>query len=145
MSIGEPAPTTADREIGSARTFDAPRGAVFGAFSDPAVLARWWGPNGFTSTFHEFDFRPGGAWRFVLHGPDGTDHPTEKRFLDIAAPQLIRFRHVSSVHGFVMTMAFEAAGSGTLLTWTMLFDSADEAAKVRAIILAANEENFDRL
>ena len=63
-----------DREIVSTRVLDAPRELVFRAFSDPDLLARWWGPEGFTNTFHEFDLRPDGAWRFVMHGPDGTDY-----------------------------------------------------------------------
>src|SRR5512138_1947517 len=85
-----------DREIVSARTFDAPRERVFGAFSDPSRLARWWGPKGFTSTFHEFDMRPGGAWRITLHGPDGADYPSESVFVDVVRPARIVFRHVSS-------------------------------------------------
>ena len=54
---------TADREFVHSRLIDAPRERVFKAFSDPVHLARWWGPNGFTSTVHEFDLRPGGTWR----------------------------------------------------------------------------------
>lgn len=49
-----------DREILTVREFDAPRERVFEAFTDPARLARWWGPKGFTNTFQEFDLRPGG-------------------------------------------------------------------------------------
>jgi uncharacterized protein YndB with AHSA1/START domain len=64
------------REIASGRVIDAPRRKVFKAFADPTHLARWWGPKGFRNTFEEFDFRPGGTWRFTMHGPDGTDTPT---------------------------------------------------------------------
>ena len=60
-----------DREIVSTRTLDLPRSLVFQAFSDPDHLAHWWGPRGFTNTFHAFDLRPGGVWTFVMHGPDG--------------------------------------------------------------------------
>lgn len=68
MSTTTPAPSggSPDPEIVSARLFAAPREAVFRAFADPGLLARWWGPEGFTSTFHEFDPRPGGTrltWR----------------------------------------------------------------------------------
>jgi uncharacterized protein YndB with AHSA1/START domain len=56
------------------RVFDAPRELVFALWTDPEHLAQWWGPNGFTTTTHTFDMRPGGAWRFVMHGPDGRDY-----------------------------------------------------------------------
>ena len=74
--IGNPTPSaepTADREFLHSRRIDAPWERVFHAFSDAAHLTRWWGPKGFTSTFHEFDLRPGGRWRFVMHGPDGRE------------------------------------------------------------------------
>ena len=50
---------TADREIVSVCVFDAPREQVFDAWTNPKRLSRWWGPQGFTNTFHEFDLRPG--------------------------------------------------------------------------------------
>ena len=62
------------RSIIGTRVFDAPRELVFSAFTDPKHLAEWWGPNGFTTTTHAFDLRPGGKWRFVMHGPDGRDY-----------------------------------------------------------------------
>ena len=82
----------ADREIASTRVFDAPRERVFRAFSDPQVLARWWGPDGFTSTFQEFDFRPGGAWRFVMQGPDGADYRNESEFIEVVSPVVTQSR-----------------------------------------------------
>ena len=67
------ATATLCREIVSIRVFDFPRELVFNAWTDPEHLVHWWGPKGFTNTFHEFDLRPGGIWRFVMHGPDGRD------------------------------------------------------------------------
>ena len=84
-----------DCEIVSARTFAAPRERVFDAFRDPSHLARWWGPQGFSSTFEVFELRPGGAWRFVMRGPDGVDHPNESVFLAVEEPERIVFRHLS--------------------------------------------------
>ncbi len=54
-----------EREITYVRVFNAPRAMVWSARSNPEHLAQWWGPDGFTNTFHEFDFRPGGHWRFI--------------------------------------------------------------------------------
>ena len=53
-------------------------GQVYAALGDPARVARWWGPAGFTNTIHTFDFRPGGTWRLTMHGPDGKDYPNCK-------------------------------------------------------------------
>ena len=136
---------SAEREIVSTRVFAAPRAAVFGAFADPVRLAQWWGPSGFTNTIHEFELRPGGRWRFTMHGPDGNDYPNEKDFTEVVPPARIVFLHRQAGHGFQMTMIFSERGAGTELTWRMQFESAAEFAKVKGFIAAANEQNFDRL
>lgn len=137
---GEPS----DLEIVSTRSFDAPRERVFEAFSDPSRLARWWGPKGFTSTFHEFDLRPGGTWRFLMHGPDGVAHPNESVFVEIVKPERIVFQHVSG-HRFEMTITLDEQGGGTRVTWRMRHETAEECAKVKRFVVDANEQNFDRL
>src|SRR5712675_107676 len=72
---GAPAqPATADREIVISRVISAPRELVFEAFTEVRHLSRWWGPEGFTTTTRAFEFRVGGEWDFVMHGPDGTDY-----------------------------------------------------------------------
>jgi len=65
---------TADREIVISRVISAPRELVFEAFTEVRHLSRWWGPEGFTTTTRAFEFRAGGVWDFVMHGPDGTDY-----------------------------------------------------------------------
>jgi uncharacterized protein YndB with AHSA1/START domain len=136
---------TSGREIVSARVLDAPRALVWEAISNPEHLRRWWGPAGFSNTFHEFDFTPGGAWRFVMHGPDGSEFENESVFLAIEEPERIVFRHLMPVHVFVMTMRLEDRGEQTALTWRMEFESAEEADKVRAFVEVANQQNLDRL
>jgi len=141
MSQGAPA----DREIVSTRLFAAPRERVFRVFSDPDRLARWWGPDGFTSTFTEFDLRPGGNWRFVMHGPDGTAYQNASDFIEIVVPERVVFDHLEPMHRFRMTMTFVAEAGRTRLTWRMRFESAAELERVGRFISAANEQNFDRL
>lgn len=138
-------PPPSDREFVSARTFAAPREAVFRAVTDPTLLARWWGPDGFTNTFDEFDPRPGGAWRFTMHAPDGTDYPNESEFVEVVPFDRIVFVHLRPMHRFVMTMTFAGDNGGTRLTWRMEFDSAEEVERIRPYVPAANEQNFDRL
>ncbi|HEY3232019.1 MAG TPA: SRPBCC family protein [Roseiflexaceae bacterium] len=140
-----PTEALADREIVSTRVFDAPHERVFRAFSDPSLLVRWWGPKDFTNMFHEFDLRPGGAWRFIMHGPDGTDYQTAKEFIEVVRPERIVLQHPDPLHRFQMTMTFAEEAGTTRLTWRMLFESAAEFEQVRAFIPAVNEQNFDRL
>src|SRR6267154_2366303 len=85
---GAPAqPATADREIVISRVIGAPRELVFEAFTDVRHLSRWWGPEGFTTTTRAFEFRVGGEWDFVMHGPDGTDYQEWISWTEIAAPE----------------------------------------------------------
>ena len=127
--------TAADREIVSTRLFDATREQVFQAWTDPVILARWWGPKDFRNTFHEFDARPGGVWRFVMHGPDGRDYQNRITFDEIVAPERIVYRHDGAEDvepvTFAQTVTFEDIGNGeTRLTWHGKFPSAEERARV---------------
>lgn len=131
--------------IVSSRLFDWPRETVFDAFSNPEVLKLWWGPDGFSNTFHTFDFRPGGEWRFVMHGPDGTNYDNASDFIEIVPPGLISFYHHGPMHAFVMTMDYALDGGKTRLTWTMASESGEENVEMRAFMEKAIQQNFDRL
>ncbi len=135
--------SVADRELVTSRVIDAPPERVFQAFSDPAHLARWWGPKGFTNTFHEFDLRPGGHWRFVMHGPDGGNYQNESVFVEVV-PHKVVFEHVSAPH-FEMTITFEEQAGRTLVGWRQRFDSAAECQRIAKFAGEANEQNLDRL
>ncbi|PYM42811.1 MAG: polyketide cyclase [Candidatus Rokuibacteriota bacterium] len=133
-----------EREIVTTRVIDAPRERVFKAWTDPEHLAQWWGPKGFTNTFQEFDMRPGGAWRFVMHGPDGVDYKNKSVFVEIVRPERIVFKHVSGPQ-FQVTATFTEQAGKSRLIFRMLFDTAAESAKVKGFAVEANEQNFDRL
>ena len=134
-----------DREIVTTRVLNAPREQVFNAWTDPDILARWWGPKGFTNTFDLFEPKPAGKWLFTMHGPDGTEYRNKSVFVEVSAPSRIVFDHLHPMHQFRTTVTFEETGGGTRLVWCMLFASADEYDKVRAFVAAANEENLDKL
>ncbi|TGN09702.1 SRPBCC family protein [Leptospira ilyithenensis] len=136
----------ADREIISLRTLSFPRELVFKAWTEPERLARWWGPKDFRNTFEEFDLRPGGNWRFVMHGPNGDDYPNHCVFVEIVKPELLVFNHISPVHFFQVTASFEEVSTDkTKVIFRMMFESAEECDKSRPYIIKGNEENFDRL
>lgn len=132
-------------EIVNVREFDAPRERLFAAFSNPEHLAQWWGPNGFTNEFSDFDLRPGGAWRLVMRGPDGAEYEMEKEFVEVVEPERIVVDHLDPVHRFRLTMIFAERDGKTGLTWRMLFADPAEGARIEGFIRSANEENFDRL
>ena len=114
---------TSDREIVVTRVFDAPRALVFKLWTDPKHLAHWWGPNGFTITTHEMEFKPGGVWRFAMHGPDGRNYQNVNVYVEIVEPERLVYRHVSAPQ-FQMTVTFADDGGKTKLTAQMLFESA---------------------
>ncbi|MBD3920493.1 SRPBCC family protein [Paenibacillus sp. PR3] len=131
-------------EIITARQFDVPKERVYEAWTTPELLARWWGPNGFTNTFHEFDPRPGGDWRFIMHGPDGVDYPNHNTFVELVPHERIVLRH-NETPEFQVTATFEDADGGTLVTFRQLFKSAEVFEQVKAYCIDGNEQNFDRL
>ncbi len=118
--------------------------AVYSAIQDPARLARWWGPDGFTNTFHAFEFRPGGSWLFTMHGPDGTDYPNQSEFLELVPDALVRIRHVNEPH-FELSIALEPSATGALLTWVGVFENPAFAESMRSFLEGANEQNLNRL
>ena len=130
-------------EIITTRIFAASHERLLTAYSDPAQLAKWWGPKGFTNTFDEFDFRPGGDWKFTMHGPDGKNYANHIRFIEVVPAERIVFDHFAP--DFRMTITFAAAEGGTRMTWRMAFPSAEICERFKPLCIPANEENFDRL
>jgi uncharacterized protein YndB with AHSA1/START domain len=137
---------TDECQIVSTRVFHFSRERVFDAWSDPAKLQVWWGPAGFTNTFEEFNFTPGGIWRFVMHGPDGKgNYKNECRFLRIEPPTLITWERISKPLFRIVTTFEESGANKTLLTFRMQFETAEECDKIRPFAVEKNEENFDKL
>jgi len=120
---------TSNREIITALVFDAPREHVWKAWTEPEHIAQWWGPNGFTTTIHEMDVRPGGAWRFIMHGPDGVDYKNHSVFIEVAESMRLVYDHISGPK-FHVTVTFDDEGGKTKVTMQMLFDTAEEHRKV---------------
>jgi uncharacterized protein YndB with AHSA1/START domain len=143
--ISENVNDRAHNEIVSERTFGFPRHDVFAAFSDPAKLVKWWGPEGFTNTIGKFDLRPGGRWEIIMHAPDGTDYANVSEFIEVIPDERIVYDHLDPVHRFTMTMVFTDIDHGCRLCWTMNFQNPEEAEKLGDFISTANQQNFDRL
>src|SRR3954452_3147263 len=117
---------TNDREIVMSRVIEAPWELVFEAFTKVRHLSRWWGPEGFSTTTQSFDFRVGGEWDFVMHGPDGTDYTEWITWTEIASPERIAMLHGESrddPNAFESVLTFEADGAGTRIEMRTVFPS----------------------
>ena len=127
---------SADREIFLSREFDAPRELVWEAMTNPKHVIHWWGPRGFTNTMETMDFRVGGVWKHIMHGPDGVNYPNEKVFKEIVPMEKIVFTHGGrrengpSVDA-VATWTFDKlAERKTRVSLRMVFPSAPERDRV---------------
>lgn len=126
---------TADREIAIARVIDAPRELVFEAFTEVRHLSQWWGPDGFTTTTRTFEFRVGGVWDFVMHGPDGTDYQEWITWSAIDPPERIALLHGESrddPNAFESVLTFAPDGTATRIEMRTIFrtkEQRDEAVE----------------
>jgi uncharacterized protein YndB with AHSA1/START domain len=130
---------------------DAPRELVFDMWTDPKHLAHWWGPKGFSITTHDFDMRPGGTWRLVMHGPDGRDYRNHIVYLEVSRPERIVFKHQpekgTEPVGHQTTVTFAQEGGKTRVTMQLLF--ASPAAREHVVktynAIEGGNQTFDRL
>ncbi|WOC13054.1 SRPBCC family protein [Gordonia sp. MP11Mi] len=128
------------REIMISRVIDAPRELVFEAFTQVRHLARWWGPHGFTTTTRAFEFRAGGVWEFVMHGPDGTDYPEWITWTEIVPPERIAMRHGEhrdDPNAFESVLTFATSGESTQVDMLAVFateELRDEAVRKHGAI-----------
>lgn len=111
------------------RIFDAPRELVFDAYTDPAHVGQWWGPDGFTTTTHSIDVRPGGSWLYTMHGPDGTNFPNRMDYREVVRPERLVYAQGGEAGGkevdFEVVVTFEDLAGKTRLTMRSLFPTAE--------------------
>jgi uncharacterized protein YndB with AHSA1/START domain len=115
---------TADREIVISRIIDAARALVFEAYTEVRHLSQWWGPEGFTTTTRSFEFRVGGGWDFVMHGPDGTDYQEWISWTETAPPERIALLHGDfrgDPNAFESILTFAPDGAATRIEMRAVF------------------------
>lgn len=134
MAAKGKSPDTSDREMVISRVYDAPLSLVWKAWTEPAHLAQWWGPDGFSITTLEFDFRPGGIWRFLMHGPDGRDWANRVDFREIVPRQKLVYHHggegADKGIQFHVTVTFAQSAGQTTVTMRSQFPTKEELDKV---------------
>jgi uncharacterized protein YndB with AHSA1/START domain len=140
VAASESTALVGDREIAATRIFDAPRELVWKVWTDPKHVGNWWGPNGFTTTIHSMEVKPGGVWRYVMHGPDGRDYHNKVTYLEVVEPERLVYelgsagddevRYTEPVNHHV-TVTFRDQGGKTRVDMLMVFAS----AKARTLVI----------
>lgn len=118
-----------DREILITREFDAPRETVFKAMTDPDLIPRWWGPEKYPTRVDKMEVRPGGKWRFLSRGEDGTETGFRGEYREVLAPERIvqTFEwEPMAGHISVETAEFTEQDERTLLTSRTVFASKED-------------------
>jgi uncharacterized protein YndB with AHSA1/START domain len=111
-----------ERELVITRIFDAPRHLVFRAWTEPDRAARWWGPQGFVTTYCNMDIRPGGTFRVCMRSPEGAEHWKQGIYREIVEPERLVFTYArEDAEGklsrqTVVTVTFAERGDKTELT-----------------------------
>jgi uncharacterized protein YndB with AHSA1/START domain len=122
--------TPSDREFNTERVFDAPREKVWRAYSEPALLAQWWG-RGNKLVIEKFEFERGGHWRFVEHA-DGEQHGFEGRF-----------REVTPIERMVMSFEWDGMPAHVIIETVELHDLGDGRTRVVTNSLFHTKEERD--
>ena len=146
-----------EKELVITRLFNAPRELVWQAWTDPAHLAQWWGPEGFTARVEENDLRPNGRWRYVMIGPDGAEYPSIGVFREV-----VPFERIVSTDDFgddfqplegmelpgemIVTTFFESVGDKTRLTIRIEHSTLEDRRKHEAMgVIAGWDSTLDCL
>jgi uncharacterized protein YndB with AHSA1/START domain len=120
-----------DHQVVMSRDFDTSCETVFKAYTDPRLIPQWWGPRRTTTTVFRMDVRPGGAWRFVQEGADGSKHAFNGAYRDIVPPERLSY-----------TFEYERM-PGHVLVETMSCQDLGERARVTAIDDFASKQDRD--
>ena len=134
------------------RAFDAPRALVWQAWTDPKMMAQWFGPRGFTSPVCELDVRVGGALRIVMRGPDGNDYPMKGVFREVVPPERLVFSNIAIdkdgnhlLEGETTVTFTEQAGKTTLTLKTHAVGRVPIAPQMLAGMEAGWTQSIDKL
>jgi uncharacterized protein YndB with AHSA1/START domain len=141
--------TGESNEITITRAYDAPVAAVWDAWTDPAQTVKWWGPRGFTVTTHAKDLRPGGSWRYTMHGPDGVDYPNITHYLEVENHAKLVYDHGGNDDRpplFQVTVRFSEVDGKTKMDMRMALPTPGAAEQTRRFIKeAGGDATWDRL
>lgn len=122
-----------ERTLVIERVFKAPPEQVFKAWTDPAILVKWWGPETFNTPDCHMDVRPGGSWRTAMVSPEGESHIVSGTYREIMPPQRL-----------VMTWGWEHDGKRGYETEIIVTFEALEAGTRMRMVQRVFETEKDR-
>ena len=136
-------------ELRITRVYEAPVKAVWDAWTDPAQVAQWWGPRGFTITTQSKDLRPCGHWTYTMHGPDGVDYPNSTVYFEVEPERKLVYDHGANDDRpplFRVTLLFSESRGKTTMDMTMTVATPEAAVEISKMIKkAGGESTWDRL
>ncbi len=132
------------KAVTSTRIFNTTPDKIYSMFSNPEILARWWGPNGFTNIFDVFEFKENGHWNFIMKSAEGKEYKNESIFKELVPSKKIVIDHVSPPK-FTLTITLEEENGKTKMTWFQDFETEALYENVKSVVVPSNEQNFDRL
>jgi uncharacterized protein YndB with AHSA1/START domain len=152
MKSSPAAKTYGQASVTLTRIFDAPRILVWKAWTDPTMMAQWFGPRGFTSTVEALDVRAGGRLRIVMHGPDGNDYPMKGEFREVTPPGRLVFTNIAIdkdgnhlLEGETIVILSESGGKTTLVLQTHAIGLVPIASQMLAGMEAGWNQSIDKL
>jgi len=140
---------TKSNEIRITRMYNAPIETVWDAWTDPKQVGKWWGPRGFTLTTHSKDLRPGGSWKYTMHGPDGVDYPNDTQYFEVEKYTKLVYDHGGNDDQpplFRVTVLFSMIDDKTKMEMSMTLPTPEAAEETRQFIKkAGGDSTWDRL
>ena len=137
------------QEIVITREFDAPRDRVYRAHTDPALVAKWWGPAHMHVTVEALDAKRGGQWRYVHRSDDGTEMVHFGVFHEATAPERLVYTYELAGMGGgpgIVTLTLEERGGKTAITETSLYPSVEvRDAVIQSGMEGGAAESYDRM
>ena len=141
-----------ERTVNIVRVFDAPRALVWQAWTDPTMMAQWFGPRGFAIPLCELEVRVGGSLRIVMRGPDGNEYPMKGVFREVVAPERLVFSNIAIdrdgnhlLEGETIVTFAEQAGKTTLTLKTHAVGRVPIAKQMLAGMEAGWTQSIDKL
>jgi uncharacterized protein YndB with AHSA1/START domain len=139
--------TPTDRSIHVERVFNARRDRVWRAFTEPDLVAQWWG-RGNKLVIERMEVERGGHWRYVEHGPDG-EHGFEGRYREVTPQDRLAMTFEwdgMPGHVAIETITFEDLGERTKVVNTTLFHTTEERdGMIQAGMETGMNQSFEAL
>jgi uncharacterized protein YndB with AHSA1/START domain len=125
----------------------APRALVWRAHTEPALLAQWWGPEGFSHVNEKFEMKVGGTWKFVFTGPDGMKYHNNITFTELKEPEVMAMDHgdFERVHFKARTVLSDHGDGWTKIVTIMSFPKKETRDATLKFAEPGHESTMGRL